>query len=120
MSIAAILAGLISGILGGMGLGGGGTLILYLTIFAGVEQFRAQGINLMFFIPSALVAMLIYIKRGSIRLKPLIPFILGGIPGALMGIYFSSLFGQGLLQKIFGAALILMGIREMFYGINQK
>ncbi len=115
MSIAEILAGVISGILGGMGLGGGGTLILYLTIFCGVEQIRAGGINLIFFIPSAVVALIIYLKRGAIKIKPLVPFILGGIPGVFLGLALSGLLGSELLSKVFGVALLIMGAREMFY-----
>lgn len=115
MSIAVILAGVISGILGGMGLGGGGVLILYLTIFGGVEQLRAQGINLMFFIPSAAVALAIYLKRGAIKIKPLIPFIIGGVPGVFLGIFISSALGSNLLSKVFGVALFAFGLREMFY-----
>lgn len=115
MSIIEILAGLISGVLGGMGLGGGGTLILYLTIFAGVEQLRAGGINLIFFIPSAVVALAIYLKRGAVKIKPLIPFVLGGIPGAVLGIMLSGYLGSDLLGKVFGVALSIMGAREMFY-----
>ena len=49
MNIGALLAGLFSGIIGGMGLGGGAVLIIYLTVFKNTEQLRAQGINLLFF-----------------------------------------------------------------------
>ncbi len=115
MNIVEILAGVISGILGGMGLGGGGTLILYLTIFLGVEQLRASGINLIFFIPSALVALLIYIRRGAIKIKPLLPFIFGGVLGAILGIYLSSFLGSQIVGKLFGGALTVMGVREVFY-----
>ena len=50
MNISALLAGLFSGILGSMGLGGGGILIIYLSLFTATEQLKAQGINLIFFI----------------------------------------------------------------------
>ena len=48
-----IIAGIISGILGAMGFGGGGILILYLTLYKDMPQVVSQGINLLFFIPSA-------------------------------------------------------------------
>ncbi len=108
------LAGLISGLLGAMGLGGGGVLIVYLSFIAGVEQMRAQGINLMFFIPIALLAVIIYVKRGQIKLKRLIPYILSGLPGAVLGTYLGGLLGDGLLSKFFGGALLLLGIKEVF------
>ena len=107
------LAGLISGLLGAMGLGGGGVLIVYLTFIAGVEQMRAQGINLMFFIPIALLAVIIYVKKGQIKLKRLVPYILAGIPGAAVGTYLGSILGDNILGKLFGGALLLLGLKEV-------
>lgn len=107
------LAGLISGVLGAMGLGGGGVLIVYLIFIAGMEQMRAQGINLMFFIPLALLATLIYAKKGQIKIKKLLPYILAAVPGAFLGTTLGGLLGNGLLTKFFGAALIILGIKEL-------
>ncbi len=108
------LAGLIAGILGAMGLGGGGVLIVYLTFFAGIEQLTSQGINLMFFIPTALLAVIIYIKRGQIKPKSLLPYIAAGLPGAALGTYLGGILGNGLLSRFFGGALLILGIKEMF------
>ena len=60
------IAGILSGIIGAMGIGGGGILIIYLTLFADMEQMAAQGINLLFFIPCAVVALIIHIRKGRI------------------------------------------------------
>ena len=46
-----ILAGIVGGIIGGMGMGGGTLLIPILTIFLDVPQKNAQAINLVAFIP---------------------------------------------------------------------
>lgn len=107
------LAALISGALGAMGLGGGGVLIIYLTFVVGMEQTRAQGINLMFFIPTAVIAVIIYIKKGQIEPKKLLPYIIAGLPGAALGTYLGSLLGDTLLSKFFGGALLLLGIKEL-------
>ena len=72
MNIIALLAGLLSGIIGAMGLGGGAVLIIYLTLFAETKQLQAQGINLLFFIPIALVAVLIYSKKKQIKWKTVV------------------------------------------------
>lgn len=45
-----ILFGLFSGILGGLGMGGGTLLIPLLTIFMGLDQKLSQGINLLSFL----------------------------------------------------------------------
>ena len=64
MNIAALLAGLLSGIAGAMGLGGGGVLIIYLTLLADLSQQKAAGINLIFFIPISILAVIIYAFKG--------------------------------------------------------
>lgn len=64
-----ILGGLVGGIIGGMGMGGGTLLIPILTIFLGIEQKNAQAINLIAFIPMAVIVTAINIKRKDIDLS---------------------------------------------------
>ncbi|MBQ9106853.1 MAG: sulfite exporter TauE/SafE family protein [Clostridia bacterium] len=116
--LTATLAGLISGIVGSMGMGGGGVLIIYLTLFAGVEQIKAQGTNLLFFIPIAIVSLIIYWRRDVIDLKKNLQFILWGICGCLPGYFLATKLQNGLLSKIFGAGLILLAAREI-YGCSE-
>ena len=97
MNITALLAGLLSGIIGGMGLGGGAVLIIYLTVFKDIEQLRAQGINLLFFIPIASVAVTIYTIKKQIKWRVTVPIAVGGILGAS------------------GGFLIFLGIKELFF-----
>ena len=56
-----------SGVLGGLGMGGGTILIPLLTIFFDVEQQQAQAINLVAFIPMAIVSLIIHIKNKRVR-----------------------------------------------------
>ena len=114
MIIAALLAGLLSGIIGAMGMGGGAVLIIYLTLFANVEQLTAQGINLLFFIPIGITAILIYSKRKQIKWKLTIPLAFGGVLGALLGLWLTDILGSNLIAKIFGAFLVLLGVFEIF------
>ena len=55
MKWAALLAGLFSGVIGAMGLGGGAVLIIFLNIFTDYSQLEAGGINLLFFVPILLL-----------------------------------------------------------------
>lgn len=114
MNIAALLAGLLSGIIGGMGLGGGAVLIIYLTVFRDVEQLKAQGINLLFFIPIALVAVIIYAFKKQIKWRITLPVAAGGIIGAVGGFFLTDIIGGGLTSKLFGGFLIILGIKEIF------
>ncbi len=115
MSIGALLAGLMSGIIGGMGLGGGAVLIIYLTVFQNVEQLRAQGINLLFFIPIALTAVIIYAFKKQIKWNITLPIAIGGILGAVGGFYLTDFIGGNFTAKLFGGFLILLGLKELFF-----
>ncbi|MBR4972990.1 MAG: sulfite exporter TauE/SafE family protein [Clostridia bacterium] len=114
MNILALLAGLLSGIIGAMGLGGGAVLIIYLTLFADVEQLTAQGINLLFFIPIATVSVIIYGFKKKIKWKTVIKISAVGLIGTLFGWLLADFLGAELISKIFGGFLLLLGIKEIF------
>ena len=108
------LAGILSGIIGAMGIGGGGVLIIYLTLMAGVDQMTAQGINLLFFIPCAVIALVIHSRKKLIVWRLAFPMILGGLVGVTVGAYSAQLIGPNMLGKIFSAFLIFIGLRQLF------
>ncbi len=114
MNIGALLAGLLSGIIGGMGLGGGAVLIIYLTVFKDTEQLTAQGINLLFFIPIALTALLIYAFKKQIKWKTVLPLAFGGILGAVGGIFLADFIGGVWTARLFGGFITILGIKEIF------
>ena len=114
MNIAALLAGLLSGIIGAMGLGGGAVLIIYLSVFTQTEQLASQGINLMFFIPIGLLAVVIYAFKKQIKWKTTLLLAAWGLLGAVIGLMLTDLLGGELTAKLFGGLLILIGIKEIF------
>ncbi len=115
MNIIALIAGLLSGIIGAMGLGGGAVLIIYLAVFTKASQLEAQGINLLFFIPIGLIAVIIYAVKKKIKWKITLPIALGGLLGALIGIFVTNLIGGDITAYIFGAFLTALGIKEIFF-----
>jgi len=114
MNIGALLAGLFSGMLGSMGLGGGAVLIIYLSLFTETEQLKAQGINLIFFVPIALIAVIIYAVKKQIKWKTTAILSLWGIVGSVLGLSVASALGGNITSKIFGGMLILIGLKELF------
>ena len=114
MNIYALLAGLLSGIIGSMGLGGGAVLIIYLTLFTKTNQLKAGGINLLFFIPIAIIAVIIYTKRKQIKWKAVLKISSVGVLGAVVGWFLADYLGGDILGKIFGLLLVLLGVREIF------
>ena len=112
------IAGLFAGAAGAMGLGGGSILIIYLTLLAGTPQLEAQGINLVFFLPCAAVALIFHFKNKLLKLS-LLPAVLSGLAGAALGTYISGIIPEGILQKIFAVLLLTLGVRE-FFGEKEK
>ncbi len=109
-----ILLGFISGMISGMGMGGGTVLIPGLVLFAGIEQKTAQGINLLYFMPSAIAALILHIKNKHIQKSFLLFLIGGGLLGACIGAYLAVRFSNNFLRKIFAVFLTIMGLYEIF------
>ena len=114
MNIAALLAGLFSGIIGGMGLGGGAVLIMYLAVFTDTSQLKAQGINLLFFIPIGIVSIIMYHRERLIKWKVVLPFAVFGVCTSLLGAYISNSIDDIWLRRGFGILLLIMAIKEFF------
>ena len=66
--------------------GGGTILIFLLTIMLGIEQHIAQATNLIFFIPTSIVAIIVNLKNKNIDLKLAIVISIFGILGAIIAI----------------------------------
>lgn len=115
-----ILIGVISGIVGGMGMGGGTVLILLLSLFLNIEQHIAQSTNVIFFVPTAIAAIIVSLKNKNIRLKAAIPICLWGMLGAFAGAYVSTHMNMGILKRCFGGFLILIAIYQTYEYIKEK
>lgn len=114
------LIGLASGIISGMGIGGGAILIPALVIFMKPEQHIAQSVNLLFFIPTAIIALIIHIKNKRVNFKMAVPIILAGLIGAFLGSKLALALPGQLLKRWFGVFLLCMGIYEMFRKSGKK
>lgn len=106
-------AAALSGAAGAMGLGGGSVLLIYLTLMESLPQMQAQGINLIFFLPCAAVALVFHMKAGLIRGKLWLP-ILTGLLGAAAGVWLSGAIGDAMLRKIFAGLVLVIGVKEVF------
>ena len=108
-------AGTVLGFLSGLGIGGGSLLILWLTLIQGMSQETARCFNLLFFIPSAVIACLFRRKQGTLDFKEIFPGILAGCIGAAIFSYIGLNLETNLLKKGFGILLLLTGLREIRY-----
>lgn len=109
-----LLAGTVTGVLSGFGVGGGTLLLIYMTAFAGLEQHLAQGINLLYFLPTAATALPSHVKNGFIDKKTALPAIGAGLAGTAVAAWAATALDVALLRRLFGVYLLYIGIRELF------
>ena len=115
-----VFAGLIGGILGGMGMGGGTLLIPLLTIFYSVNQHMAQAINLIGFIPMAIVALIIHIKNKLVKFDNVLIIIISGAITCVAGCFLAKIMSGNLLKRCFGGFLVLLSIFQFVDAIKQN
>lgn len=114
-----VLIGVVSGIVSGTGMGGGTILIFLLTFVMGVEQRMAQATNLIFFIPTSIIAIIVNLKNKNLSLKTGIIISVFGIFGAIVGANLAIYMDVNILRKCFGFFLALIAINEI-YSITKK
>ena len=117
-----IIIGLVSGIVSGTGMGGGTILIFLLTNMCGLEQHIAQATNLIFFIPTSIVAIIVIIKNKNIKLRVATMISIFGILGAIIGANLSIHTDVQKLRKLFGIFLAIIASHEIYtiYKMNKK
>ena len=110
-----IIVSAVLGFLSGLGVGGGSLLILWLTLIVQMPQETARSINLLFFLPTALIASLFRWKRGTLQIRKILPAILGGIVASVLFTWISGHISSESLRGPFGILLLITGLRELFY-----
>ena len=114
-----IFIGLISGVVSGTGMGGGTILIFLLSYVMQIEQHVAQAANLVFFIPTSIVAIIVNLKNKNIDLKLGMIISIFGILGAIIGANISIHIDVLILKRSFGIFLAIIAIHEIYSIVKQ-
>lgn len=109
------LVGAVLGFLSGLGVGGGSLLLLWLTLVLGEAQATARVMNLMFFIPCALVATVFRWKQSRPDKRLALSAVAAGLLGAVIGNVIGPRLDVALLKKAFGVLFLLCGLRELLW-----
>lgn len=109
-----IIIGALGGLLGGMGMGGGTVLIPLLLAFTSLVQKSAQAINLISFIPMAIIAIVLHFKNGLVQKKGLLYIVIPACLTAIAGSVCCAVINGDVLKKCFGGFLIVLSFLQFF------
>lgn len=107
------LVGVVTGVVSGFGVGGGSLLVLYLTLLAGVSQYTAGGINLLYFIGCAPAALVGHIRQKNVEWPAVLWCGLAGVLTAVPLSLVAAHVQPQLLHRLFGGVLLYIGVREL-------
>ena len=101
-------------ILSGLGIGSAGLYVMWLTFIEQTPQITAQGLNLLFFLFSSGAGLSVHVFRTPLLWRSLLPLIVSGLLGSLIGVSLGGVLPQALLRRLFGILLILAGLLGLF------
>lgn len=105
-----VVAGIAGGVIGGMGMGGGTLLIPILTLLLSVGQLEAQAINLIVFVPMAIVTLIIHIKNKLVDFKKLLYSLPLALVLAVIGALLVKKIDESILKTTFGVFMLIVGV----------
>lgn len=120
MNIINFVIGVATGIISGFGIGGGSLLVLYLTAVTGTSQYVAGGINLLYFIGCAPVALIGHIRKRLVEWKTALWCAIAGVVVAIPTSLLADGMDSGWLRRLFGILLLYIGVKELRAGKKQN
>ena len=115
-----IAVGIAGGVLGGMGMGGGTVLIPLLCIAFGMNQHLAQAVNLISFVPMAVVALIIHFRNRLVETSGIWKIILAGLVSCVIGCLIAQNIKADVLRRIFGGFLMFLSIIQTCAVLRKK
>jgi len=112
MNVLLVVFGFLSGILGGMGMGGG-TLLIPLLSFLNIPQQTIQAINLISFLPMASGALILHCKNGLVKKANILWIIIPAIFFAIIGAILTKNTEEKILKICFGILLMGLGVWQL-------
>ncbi len=103
----------------GMGVGGGGLYIIYLTLIKDFPQMIAQGTNLLFFIMAGLGSLCLHLRKRKIHILQVVILIGFGCLGSLIFSQLGNILDPEIPKKVLGCVLILGGGISIFQTLGE-
>ncbi len=115
-----ILAGVLGGVLAGMGMGGGTLTLPILVLIMGVSQLTAQFANLIAFLPSGSTALVMHATNGLVSVKNIAYVLIPSVVSCAITCAFVSDINGDILKKLFGGFLVVIAISSLIAKLVKK
>lgn len=114
--VAALIVGLVAGVLSGMlGIGGGTIAVPGMVLLLGVEQHTAQGVALCAMFLTALAGAFIHYRQGNVRLEMAMWIAPCAVVFSLLGAWLAGTVSAVWLTRAFAIALLVIGCRMLLF-----
>lgn len=120
LGITIVAAGIGTGVLSALfGVGGGIIMVPFMVIALDFSQHLAEGTSLLVIVPTAIAGVVAHRRRDYVSFKNGALIAIGGIGGAYLGAWLAHRLDPEALQRLFGAFVLLMGIRLVLGGYRE-
>lgn len=107
-----VAVGMVAGFAGAVaGIGGGVIMVPSMVFLLGLSQTTAQGTSLMAMLFTTVAGTWVNVRNGRVDLKQAAWIGLGGMVAAQFGKTAALAIDPELLQRLFGAFVLVMGVR---------
>lgn len=103
--------GLVVGALNGLFGAGGGMVAVPMLRFLGLKGEECHATSIAIIFPLAIASGFLYLQSGHLTIDQAVPFLPGGIAGALAGAWLLPKLSTKWLHRIFGVLIIVSAIR---------
>ncbi|MEX2237481.1 MAG: sulfite exporter TauE/SafE family protein [Dehalococcoidia bacterium] len=117
--LVSIGVGFIGGVGAGLfGVGGGAIFVPALVLLLGEEQHGAQGVSLAVIVATATSGSIVNLRHRNVDLRAFAAVTPVAVVAVLIGAYLASVLPGDTLKRIFGAAVLLVGLRMLYTSLR--
>lgn len=102
--------GAITGFMNGL-LGAGGGMIAVPVLKKQMELKEAHATSIAIILPMSIASTASYIFNGSVKFSDAVPYLWGGLLGAILGIYLFKNVKPRFIKKLFSIVMLWAGFR---------
>ena len=113
MKIKSLIGGGLTGVVNGLLGSGGGMVAVPVLRSAGLDTRQAHSSSLAVVLPITTVSAALYITGGNVTISEALPYIPGGVLGAVAGGLIMTRISPDILRRIFGGFAIWAGLRML-------